>query len=117
MMSRYYGMQVRIHNVQPDRIPNITQAAEEEWEFEGWRDWQDNGQTHLAAYGESSLCGGENEEEFTDRLAATVWEANGQFCKVLVHATYLEDLPCETHDRDFDDYQKFITNRRTPSAH
>ena len=106
-MSRYYGMDVLIHGVQPGRIPAVKEAAEKEWEFDGWTQEEQKGQTNLAAYGESSLCGGETEEELTDRLTQAIWRANQRFCRVTVHAIYLESLPFETHERDEEDYQKF----------
>ena len=107
MMSRCYGMQVLIDNVQEDRIPNIKEAAEQEWKFHDWTQGEQNSPTNLAAYGEGSLCGGESEEEFTDRLACAIWKANGKFCQVTVQATDLEDLPFESHERDEEDYHAF----------
>lgn len=109
-MSRFYGMHVSIDNVHPHRVSQVIEAAGQEWEFNDWSRWESNNQFHLESYGESYLCGGESEEEFTDRLAAAVWKANGQFCEVRVDATYLEELPYETHERDVDDYQRWMAH-------
>ena len=102
-MSRYYSMFVRITGPAPERIDAVKSAAEAEWSFE---DWVLGGEDVLTAAADGSLCGGETEEEFAQRLAKAVWAANGAFCEVEVHATYLEDLPCETHCFDQDDYHK-----------
>ena len=92
-MSRAYGMELRMYDVQSERIDAIKASAENEWPFQDWTQGEEDGQRNLAACGESSLCGGESEEEFTDRLAAAIWQANGTFCRVTVYATFLEELP------------------------
>ena len=61
---------------------------------------------HASAQG--NLCGGESEEEFTERLSLAVWRANGGYCSVTVDATYLENLPYETHTLDEADYARLI---------
>ncbi len=58
----------------------------------------------IFTYGEGYLCGGETEEQFVDRLAISVWKANNNYCHVEVEATYLDDLPYETHVRNREDY-------------
>lgn len=49
-----------------------------------------------------------------------VWRANGKFCDVSVHATYLEDLPSETYSFDEADFERLkgeIENKDSaPSA-
>jgi len=72
-LSRYYNMHVRVDGYQPACVHAIKQAAEHEWTFGSWH--ERDGQ--LSALGESSLCAGETEEEFAQRLAVAIWRANG----------------------------------------
>jgi hypothetical protein len=62
----------------------------------------------LQASASDWLCGGESEEQFTERLSVAIWRANGEFCEVVVNATYLEELPYESHTLDQDDYDRLI---------
>ncbi len=105
-MSRYYSMFVRIRDFRAERLDAVKQAAEAEWSFDDWF-LDDDGV--LTASADSNLCGGETEEEFAERLTKAIWAANGSFCGVEVNATYLEDLPCETHCLDEDDYDQFLS--------
>lgn len=103
-MSRPYHMGVEISGFSEDRVQAIKTAAEGEWPFGHWAEHE--GQ--LISSAESSLCGGETEEEFTDRLAKAIWKANKAFCFVDVRATYLDALPCEIHSRDESDYESLL---------
>jgi hypothetical protein len=105
-MSRAYGMLVDIRGQEPSRVGEIKQAAEEEWPFGDWSDFEGE----LTAYAEDQLCGGETEEDFTRRLTVAIWKANGDYCKVSVDATYMESLPYETHCLNEDDYQRLMEN-------
>jgi hypothetical protein len=108
-MSRWYGMAVRITGFPSTAVDEIKYAAEAEWPFE---DWAGDGQAdELTSYAEEDLGGGELEAEFTERLALAIWRAAGAYCEVTVDATYLEDLPCETHSLDEDDYTRLIVGR------
>ena len=100
-MSRSYRMTVEITRYNAARRADICAAAEAEWPFS---DWEVIGDTLWAA-GESSLCGGETEDEFTDRLAQAVWRANEGPCEITVRALDLDDLPDEIYFRDADHYQ------------
>ena len=93
---------------QPKSDSRIRQAAANEWPFE---EWTDNGE-QINAYAEDNLCGDETEEQFTERLALAVWQANGAFCEVSVDATYLESLPYETHSLDEEDYARLMNISR-----
>ena len=103
-MSRYYGMSLIIERVAPDRIRYVKRSARHEWPFEDWHLFEGD----LSSYGESNLCGGEGEEEFADRLAHAIWRANKKFCEVIVNATYLEELPHETHIRSKAEYRAWL---------
>lgn len=117
-MSRYYEMSVAISGHKPDRADAVTNAAAEEWPFEDW--WGgndgDNNDHSLHASGRDCLYGGESEEEFTERLSLAVWKANGAFCSVVVDATFLEDLPCETHTLDESDYARLMAAEEVDSG-
>jgi hypothetical protein len=106
-MSRYYGMSVTICGHKPEAAEAIREAASDEWPFEEWHTFDGK----LTAYAESNLCGGETEAEFTERLAVPVWLANGAYCDVSVDATYLDELPYDTHSLDEDDYARLIEGK------
>ena len=103
-MSQRYDMNVEIRNFDPSKSKAIQEAANQEWNFEDW--YETN--TYLQSSSEGNLSGGESDSEFSDRLTEAVWKANGAFCEVTVNSTYLEDLPCETFQRDEEDYQRFL---------
>ena len=66
------------------------------------------GQWNLQASAQDTLGGGESEEQFTERLSVAIWRANGSFCELVVSATYLENLPYETHTLNQEDYDRLI---------
>ena len=103
-MSRHYDMSIEILRHRSERVGSIKEAAEREWPFADWFDDKEK----ITASGEANLCGGESEEEFTERLSMAIWKANGEFCEVTVNATCLEDLPYEIHCLDEDDYERLI---------
>ena len=107
-MSRMYNMFVRIKGINPDKREQVEEAAEQEWHAFGDDWWFDKDTKMLTSGGDSTLCGGEEESEFTQRLAHAIWKANEGFCEIEVNATYLEDLPFETHNADEDDYDVYI---------
>lgn len=110
-MSREYEMIVQVTAFESSRRKSIEKACCEEWPFEpeGFS-VEKNGDNALVlmARAPGSLCGGESEEEFTDRLAIAIWKANQSYCEVEVQAFYLEDLPYEQHVREEDDYQRLM---------
>lgn len=117
-MSRYYEMYVTINGFAPTRKQRIIKACQNEWEFEPdsfepLAEVPGMPPTRLNAIGRSSLCGGESESEFADRLSAAVWRANGGICEVTVAATYLEELPHERHLRDEEDYKTWKQKEKT----
>jgi len=102
-MSLAYEMHVEVRGFNQERAEDIKNAANEEWPFGGW-----NGSPYcLVAIGQSQLCGGETEDEFAARLAITIWQANGGCCRVGLCATYLEELPYETHVLDKEEYERW----------
>jgi hypothetical protein len=99
-MSRYYGMTIVVTEYKPSKVATIKEAAELEWDFTDWYEHENR----LTATANGNLCGGETDDDFADRLAKTVWQANGGFCEVSVQTTCLEYLPYEDHSFDEDDY-------------
>ena len=101
-MGRYYNMAVTIAGANSEQIEAVKQAAKAVWPFDEWFLDIDG---RLTASADASLCGGETEEEFAQRLATAIWAANGDYCQVEVNATYLDQQPYETYCFDEDDYR------------
>jgi hypothetical protein len=97
------GVEIREYDL--GKEDQIKKAAENVWPFDSW--WS-SGEGDLQASASDWLCGGESEEQFTERLSVAIWRANGEFCEVVVNATYLEELPYESHTLDQDDYDRLI---------
>lgn len=112
-MSRYYEMCIMVRDREDALYVGLDgsrKAVREQWNVE---DELDNGVDadnffSYAFVGEGNLAGGETEEEFTDRVAAAIWGAYGDFCGIEVAATFLEDLPHERHCRERDDYERWM---------
>jgi hypothetical protein len=103
------GVEISGHN--PEKEDHIKIAAEGVWPFS---DWMVSDKGDLQASASDWLCGGEMEEQFTERLSVAIWRANGVFCEVIVNAVYLENLPYEIHTLDQTDYDRLMepNNRR-----
>ena len=110
-MSRSYSMHVRVRDVAPERIQRVKQAANDAWDFDDWHEWENS----ISSCADVSLCGGETEDEFAERLAKAIWAANGGYCDVEVVATYLENLPCETYSFDEDQYAQLLSAADKPA--
>ncbi len=106
-MSRAYSMSIEVSGHDPARKRAIRKAADAEWSFDSWDEFDGK----LIASGDGSLGGGETEEQFAERLTLAAWRANRGYCRVEVSATCLEDLPCETHSLDEDDYQRLVAGK------
>ena len=107
-MSRRYRMHVEIQGYNHKQVEEIRHAASLEWKWKWVEDeYAEPEQAWiLTGTGESSLCGGESEEEFVSRLQRAVWKANQAYCAVHVCCVYLEDPPCECYDSNEEDYAK-----------
>jgi len=111
-----YAMAVEIRGFRPEALEAIKAAAGEEWDFGEWYE-TDEGMVH--SDGDGTLAGGESEEEFAKRLGKAIWRANGAYCEVSVHATYMEDLPYETYSLTEEDYERLTTTapaQKTPET-
>lgn len=116
-MSRYYNMSVKIEDYDPTRRKEIIAACVEEW---GFMEDDFTGAAHepLTASAENSLCAGESEYEFTERLTQAIWTANEAYCAVEVQATYLEELPSDIYTLDEDDFEEWTRSRESqPAGH
>jgi hypothetical protein len=111
-------MSVEISEHDPAKAPQIQAAATEQWPFSDWWFSGDEDQVSAAmhASAQHNLCGGESEEQFTERLSLAIWRANGRYCCVVVDATYLESLPYETHSLDEDDYARLLKRKEATNA-
>lgn len=105
-MSRAYAMSVVVEEISTDEVQTIDELLEMEcgtenkgYVFEG---------TYQSDF-DINLCGGEGEDEFVDRISASIWKAIGKYRPITVTATYLEDLPYEEYPMDEDDYKRLIS--------
>jgi len=113
-MSRSYGMQVEVGNPNARKLRAIREAMKKNWDFTDFdcEKGKDRRIEVIKAYGESSLCGGESELEFADRLAEAVWKANGGYCEITINATYLEYLPFSTYTMTRDKYKGIMAKHK-----
>jgi len=102
-------MFIKVSDFNQDNKDQIQEAAENEWGGLGnyWYCYKDEDGTQMSSGCDGTLCGGEDEEEFSNRIVEAIWEANDGFCKVEVSATCLEDIPCETYEFGKKDYELF----------
>lgn len=109
-MSRWYRTKVTVTNPKAAHLSALADALYNEWGFseklESAR--EDENGSHIELEGESTLCAGEGEEELAGRLAKAAWTANGEYCKVLVTTTFLDDLPYEIFSMEEDDYAEIM---------
>jgi hypothetical protein len=112
-MSRYYEFDIAIEAYRPAREAAIKTAVEaldfgpNATEPYDWEDWTES----LHITGRRSLCGGQSEGEFTDKIAAAVWKANRGPCTIEVRATDLDNIPYGMYTRDADDYRAWLEDR------
>ena len=111
-MSRAYEMTVVVEDVPVTLIKVVSEAMAKEWNFDDIvpYDVDPPGGTmrNLRGNGQDQLCGGDTDEDFTDRIAHAIWVAAKQYLAVSVDSTCLEDIPCDSYYRDEDDYDVFI---------
>ena len=97
-MSRYYEMIFVVEGFDPAKRDVIEEAIADIWECEDLG--VEDGDVELRVGGHGNLYSGESEDEFAVRATKDTWEANEAPCKVLIEATYLEDLPYEIYKFD-----------------
>jgi len=94
-----------VNGFDKDRLDDVEKVVNQEWNVE---DRYCGCDSSICLSGKGYLCGGVSEEEFAERLARAVMDANQGPCEVLVHATFLEDLPCGTYCFDEKDYDRWL---------
>jgi hypothetical protein len=104
-------MELTVTGFNPGKEDTIVGAVLNEWGFEDSDHISHDDGDILEFRGQDSLYGGESEEQFADRIAITVWKANGKYCKVQVLAVNLEDPPAERHTRLDTDYKKLMPKK------
>ena len=103
-MSRRYHMEITVKSLNPKQHAQ----AEELLCLDEEREKLSSGSFgNLIVEGETILGGGRTEEEFTQGIAEYIWEELGEFHEVVVVATYLENLPYETHTAEREDYERW----------
>jgi len=105
-VSRYYNMRVEVNQPNPKKLNAIKKGLDDFWEFPAG-EWNDYGETNEWSVSmDGYLLAGDTEEKFCAELADRVWQENGAWCEVIVHATYLENVPSDTYTFDKDDYKE-----------
>ena len=116
-MSRYYEAKIEIEEFDESRKKQIQQACMEEWGFEKddffCFERHADGVRCMEAVAQHSLCGGETEEEFSERMAEAIWKANGGYCRTTVNAMYLEEVPYEAYVMDEDNYEEIMKRAKS----
>ncbi len=106
-MSRLYNMNILVTGIPPKQYDHVAEIIAEEWNCD---DQQVEGKT-LIVSAQSSLAGGETEEEFAARVAQAIWEEHG-FCTVEVQAMCLDQLPVEYHYQEKEEFDAWETKRK-----
>ena len=98
-MSRLYEMHFTIHGFEKSKGRAIIKAINKEWPLDNNMTSRcDQDKPHLECSGENNLCGGESENGFTERMAKTIFKANGKPCQVSIQATDLQEVPYTTYN-------------------
>lgn len=107
-MPTRYEMRLTAEHIDTFRLDRIDEACLKEWNFDKMTliVVTNNGYQILTGRGIGWLADGETEESFTDRLAESIWKANGGSCRVKIDALNLDDRPAVHHSRDGSDYAR-----------
>jgi hypothetical protein len=109
-MSRLYDLQLTIIGHEPTKAHQIRKAANQQWPAlkANW----DGDQEVITSSGQESCVGGKGARQLVERLAVAIWQANGDFCRIVAQTTCLDDLPYETHVLDKIDYDQSMASRK-----
>lgn len=102
-MSRSYNMNVTVGELVGDEAQTIDEVLEMECGAE------EAGFVFDKQYNcnfDMNLCGGETEDQFADRISASIWKALKHFYPICVTATCLENLPVEEYPMDEEDFKR-----------
>lgn len=105
-------MTVTVEGYDPNLYCDVMIAAEEASAVEIQRYTIDK-RTYLYGDGETSLSGGQTEQQYADAVAKAVWVANGgKYCHVKVTCCYLENPPMYVMDQSKFDQMKEVVNAK-----
>jgi len=107
-MSRSYEMAIKVGGIKKEKFHAVMDFLEGEWfrdealdirhKFEfGFLDNSDGATVNFQIIQQLSLCGGETEDEFGERIYEGILEINEIDFSMELEATYLDDLPFETY--------------------
>jgi hypothetical protein len=103
-MSRLYRMCVEVTGHDEAKSEAIVDACNGEWLF-------DMDSLSMTGVGEDCLYGGEDTEEFAQRVSKAVWAANGGFCEVYIRCYDLENIPCDSYGYDEETFKEMTDVR------
>ena len=112
-MSRSFEFRVMVRGYKPERVMDICAALHTQWDFDpsDFPVKDEAPPAELDVSGVDSLYAGMAADEMADRLAHTVWVANGAYCEVEVWSTFLDVVPpSDTHTWNAGDYQEWLEN-------
>ena len=116
-MSRFYEMSVEVSGHDRRRWPKSKRRQNRNGRLTtgGLPATSERRQT-MHASAQDNCAAAKAKKQFTERLSLAIWRANGGYCHVSVDATYLENLPYETHALDEADYARLIQDDHNPST-
>jgi len=100
-MSRSYNLYVEITEFDKNKKDNIIKTLNNIWPADYGYYGGDLFEVLISGGGDNHLCGGQTEDDSFEEIYTAIWETNGNYCKIIINYTYLEDLP----------YEKFETSR------
>lgn len=122
-MSRFYYIEVNIHEVPQELVEELRGTLLKAWTFtdievtpnEG--DEPAEGRRHVStadirAYGEDSLCGGLSDEDFSKQLVHKIWAAAKQYLETEVRTIFMENLPTDIYNFEQDEYEAFLHTQK-----
>jgi hypothetical protein len=96
-MSKNYHAEIRITGFETENIERIKATIGSVAEFdENEKVWDADKLGVLAITYFNSDCflkTGTGEDDFTERLAKLVWQANGKYCHIKITMTFLDENP------------------------
>ena len=113
-MSRFYHIWfiVSTEELTGNELESVILVLQGAWDIDS-NDGQLSTQAKTYSIGgDSYLTGGETEEAFAMRVIHAVWETVGKFVLMEINATYLENIPSETHFLGEADYEQWSKRQR-----
>ena len=108
-MSRFYDMQITVDDLATQaEATAVCEALELVWDFEFTTYPRDSFPVTLYGGGQSSLRGGESEEEFAERCYRAVLCTLKHPAEIIVNCTYMENLPYEEYHCTEEDIARIL---------